>query len=286
MSLLKTFIKRSGNKSRYLKHIVPLLPPLDDIDTYIEPFVGSGSLFLHLQPPKWIINDIDADIINLWKTVASSTTIIHKTIQQFSQVFLPLDRDARLVMCRTLTTKLEKLDFTQKRAALFVILTYTVFMGMLIRNNKFYFRGLDLSLNKQNVHFMSDKYRMNLDRVNAFLQNTNGRILNQDYKKILAKAKRRDFVFLDPPYIETLDYDFDYTTGGHAPYHGISHDTNFLQDLKREIDNLNKRGVRFLMTQADTPKVVQLFKNYKIARFKVYRRRTDTYRHELIVYNY
>lgn len=278
---MNPFIKRLGSKRRYLKHIVPLVP--HDFDTYIEPFVGTGSLFLHLRPPNWIINDIDKDIINLWETVRSPSSIIHETIEHFAHTFLPLDRNARLMMCRDLTGKFQQMDYTPQRAALFVILTYTVFMGMLVRNNRFYFRGLDLSLNKPPVYFVSDKYRRNMDDVSAFTQSTKGQILNEDYKKILAKAIQEDFVFLDPPYTENIDYDFDYNqclnnTNKLSPIH-------FLQELKEQVDELHKRDVRFLMTQADTPEVEKLFKNYKMKKFQVYRRRSKSYRNEIIIYN-
>lgn len=45
---MKTFINWQGNKTRYLKHILPLIP--DNYNTYIEPFVGSGALLLKLEP--------------------------------------------------------------------------------------------------------------------------------------------------------------------------------------------------------------------------------------------
>ena len=58
---LKTFVKWSGNKSKHLKYILPHIPKFE---RYIEPFVGSGALFLKLQPDKWIINDLNKDLIN------------------------------------------------------------------------------------------------------------------------------------------------------------------------------------------------------------------------------
>ena len=46
---MKTFIRYPGNKSRYLKYILPLVPK--EYNTYIEPFVGSGALFLFHKVP-------------------------------------------------------------------------------------------------------------------------------------------------------------------------------------------------------------------------------------------
>ena len=64
---MKTFFKWQDNKSKHFKYILPELP--SDYNTYIEPFVGSGALFLRVEPEKWIINDLNQDNINIWKLV-------------------------------------------------------------------------------------------------------------------------------------------------------------------------------------------------------------------------
>ena len=61
---MRTFIRRPGNKSKLIKKILPLIPDFDG--TYIEPFVGTGAVFLNLQPKKWIINDINKELIDLY----------------------------------------------------------------------------------------------------------------------------------------------------------------------------------------------------------------------------
>lgn len=64
---MKTFLKWSGNKTQHLNKIIQYVPK--EFGTYIEPFVGSGAMFLKLQPKKWIINDINKDLINVWKNI-------------------------------------------------------------------------------------------------------------------------------------------------------------------------------------------------------------------------
>lgn len=56
---------RIGAKSRLKKRITQLIP---DHSTYVEPFVGGGSVFLYKTPAKReIINDKDEDVYNTWK---------------------------------------------------------------------------------------------------------------------------------------------------------------------------------------------------------------------------
>ena len=59
---MKTFIKWSGNKSKHINKFKEYIPK--EFNTYIEPFIGSGALLLHLEPKKWIINDLNKDLIN------------------------------------------------------------------------------------------------------------------------------------------------------------------------------------------------------------------------------
>ena len=60
---MRSFIKWEGNKSHSLKHILPHIPKYN---TYYEPFLGSGALFLSLAPEKWVINDINKDLYSIW----------------------------------------------------------------------------------------------------------------------------------------------------------------------------------------------------------------------------
>ena len=56
---LSPFIKWPGGKEQELQHITPNLP--EDINRYIEPFVGGGAVLLSLEGNEnineYIIND-------------------------------------------------------------------------------------------------------------------------------------------------------------------------------------------------------------------------------------
>ena len=62
---MKTCFKWQGNKSKQLKYLTKEIPA--QYNTYIEPFVGSGALFLYLEPKKWIINDLNKYNYKIWK---------------------------------------------------------------------------------------------------------------------------------------------------------------------------------------------------------------------------
>lgn len=274
---MRTFIKWSGNKSKHVNKIINYLP--SQYDTYIEPFVGSGAMLLKIEPKKWVINDVNKDLINVWKTVKNNHDEIIRGFKVFGAKFEKLNRGEKVRICRVITSSIEKMTFDAKRAILFLLMKSCAYMGNIIVNNKFYFNGLDLKLyNNDNAFLKEDNYK-NICEVSKYLNDTNGKIYNEDYKTILETAKRNDFVFLDPPYVEEHDYRFNYNKDEKL-------DNMFVAELKRELKKLDQRGVKWLMTQANTTHIRESFKEYRINTFDVYRATSKMYKKELIIMNY
>lgn len=74
---MKPFLKWAGGKTQLLEHIVPkILAKRTGVDTYWEPFVGAGAVFLHLKAnypdlfKHWIISDINSDLMGFWQTLS------------------------------------------------------------------------------------------------------------------------------------------------------------------------------------------------------------------------
>ena len=154
------------------------------------------------------------------------------------------------------------------------------YMGNILVNNKFTFKGLDMNIYINNKYYFLEKNNyINLLNVSTYLNQSKGKIYNTDYKEILDKAKKGDFVFLDPPYIEKHNYVFNYNIVETL-------DNKFISDLYKQVKLLDKKGVKWLMTQAETKEILKIFKEYKISKFEVFRRHTKSYTNELIIKNY
>jgi DNA adenine methylase len=275
MTKLKTFIRWPGNKSKHLRHILPYIP--DDYNTYIEPFVGSGALFLNLQPDKWIINDLNKDLIEAWKYVKEEPEKIIEFFKLFGKIFKPMNRELKILFCRELTNDLNNMKYDFLKTVIYLVMKYCSYLGLVFFDNKFYFPSLDLNIEKNRYPFLNKQYIDNLFNISLFLKT--GKIYNKDYKYILSKAKENDFVFLDPPYIEEHDYNFQYNIDEKL-------DNKFIKELYTEVKKLDKKGIRWIMTQANTKEVRKIFKEYKIKKFKVYRMGKKAYVNELIIMNY
>jgi DNA adenine methylase len=276
---LKTFIRWQGNKSRFISHILPLIPK--DYNTYIEPFLGSGAILLKHKPTQFIINDLNRDNINIWKLVRDNPNKIINAFKTFGNTFKKLSKSKKIEVCKKKINNLNTSEYNDKRCIDYLLMKACSYMGNIFINNKFKFcGGLDLAISiKNNYTFMSVDNLKNIKNVSEYLNQSKGQIYNADYKKILKKAKKNDFVFLDPPYIEKKDYCFNYNKNEIL-------DQDFINELVQQVKILDKRDVYWIMTQANTKQVRNAFANYKIKTFDVYRVVSKSYIKELIIMNY
>lgn len=199
--MAKPFLKWAGGKSWLIEHIESLLPPhlLSDSFTYVEPFVGSGAMlfwFLDRFPKmeKAIINDLNPDLINVYKVIASNVnelisalSIIEKEYYSFigednKKIYYYDKRDRyNLRECNNVD-----------HAALFIFLNRTCFNG-LYRVNK------DNKYNVPMGKYKNPKIcnRINLWDVSEALKKVEIRC--GDYTDTLIESGNPIYYF-DPPY--------------------------------------------------------------------------------------
>jgi DNA adenine methylase len=199
----KPFLKWAGGKTQLINDIEKVLPK--DISnnkfTYIEPFVGSGAVlfwmlnnFSNLQ--KAVINDINQDLINTYKTIASRPKELISILQILQKEFHGLEGEDEAK--KEYYYSKRELYNTRKgdqsgQAALFIFLNRTCFNGLYRVNRK----------NEYNVPMGSYKRPTICDKENILavsnaLQKVE--ILCGDYEKTLNEATTNSFFYLDPPY--------------------------------------------------------------------------------------
>ena len=196
---MKTFIKWQGNKSKHINKFIEYIPKFTG--TYIEPFLGSGALLLKLQPKKWIINDINKDLINIWKYVKSNPQEIIDIFTEFGIHFKPLSKQDKVKYCKEITCKIELMPYDIKRASIYLLMKFCSYTGDIIYNNKFYFPSLDMHIYIENKYpFLNQGNYDNINQVSQFLNNKSGKIFNKSYQLILYKANEGYFVFRSTVY--------------------------------------------------------------------------------------
>lgn len=70
----KPFLKWAGGKGQMINNIVNYLPDINNVDIYVEPFVGSGAVMFWLvnnypNIKKVVINDLNMELVNLYQTI-------------------------------------------------------------------------------------------------------------------------------------------------------------------------------------------------------------------------
>jgi DNA adenine methylase len=68
---MKPFLKWAGNKHQIVRHIRSILDTLPPGSRLIEPFVGSGAVFLNTRYPRYLLSDVNQDLIHLYQTLQS-----------------------------------------------------------------------------------------------------------------------------------------------------------------------------------------------------------------------
>ena len=141
----KPFLKWAGGKTQLINDIEKSLPIgiLNKKFTYVEPFVGSGAVLFWMlnnfpKIEKAVINDINADLINAYKIIATKPHELISILQIFQGEYHSLENKPEKKK-EYYYQKREQYNLrnTEKstQAALFIFLNRTCFNG-LYRVNK------------------------------------------------------------------------------------------------------------------------------------------------------
>ncbi|CEN35324.1 DNA adenine methylase [Capnocytophaga cynodegmi] len=199
----KPFLKWAGGKTQLISEIERNLPSklVQGNFTYVEPFVGSGAVLFWMlnnfpNLKKVVINDINQDLINTYKTIALNPNELISILEILQSEYHDLDgNDEKKKQYyydkRTLynTRKEEKTS----HSALFIFLNRTCFNGLYRVNRKNEFNVPMGSYKKPTICDTE-----NLLAVSEALQKVE--ILCGDFEQTLSYADEKSLFYFDPPY--------------------------------------------------------------------------------------
>ena len=76
-------LKWVGGKRQILHEIRKYIPARSEITSYYEPFVGGGAVFFDIQPKKAMVNDINSELINLYKIIADDVESLIEELRKY-----------------------------------------------------------------------------------------------------------------------------------------------------------------------------------------------------------
>jgi DNA adenine methylase len=199
----KPFLKWAGGKTQLIAEIERSLPSeiAQSKFTYIEPFVGSGAVLFWMLSnfpnlEKAIINDINADLINSYKVIATKPKQIISELKKIQDEYHSL-KEQETEQLRYYIKKRGVYNSRKEnmviQAALFIFLNKSGFNGIYRVNSK----------NEYNVPKGSSSTppicdEDNILAVSAALKRVV--ILSGDYQQSLKYATDNTFFYFDPPY--------------------------------------------------------------------------------------
>jgi len=243
---INPILKWAGGKRQLIPEIIKIIPK--KFHNYVEPFIGGGALFFNLSYKNSIINDSNFELINLYKEIAKNPNKIVQELKNYinTEEFYYEIRKSKPIS-------------NLKKACKTIYLNRTCFNGLYRVNKKGEF---NVPYGKyKNVNFVD---KQNLFEASKILKKT--KILNKDYKIVLDKyCKRKDLVFLDPPYIPISKYS-DFKRYTKEQFYMDDH-----IDLANYYKKLDKKGCYLILTNSNSNEISNLYKDFKIKVVKTKR---------------
>ncbi|WP_333860465.1 DNA adenine methylase [Clostridium sp.] len=247
-------VKWVGGKRQLLPEIKKYIPKR--ISTYYEPFLGGGAVLFDLQPKKAIVNDINEELINLYRVVKEHAEELIEDLKKYendSEYFYKireLDRNEEVF------SKLSNI----KRASRIHYLNKTCYNGLFRVNMAGQFNSPFGNYKNPNI-----TNEITIRAVSKYLNDANIQFKCGDYEDALKGIRRGSFVYFDPPYDPVSDGSnfTGYAKGGF--------DRNEQTRLKLLCDKLNLKGVNFLLSNSSTEFILDLYKDYNIEIIKAKR---------------
>ncbi|MEY4602582.1 MAG: hypothetical protein RL292_523 [Candidatus Parcubacteria bacterium] len=245
----KPFVKWVGGKRQLLAQFrrLNLYPPEKfNIETgrYFEPFVGGGAVFFDLLPERAYLSDLNNELVTTYNVIRSDVENLIKSLKKHK-----LDKEYFLKIRAQNPENLSDLN----TASRFIYLNRTCFNGMYRVNSK---GGFNVPFGKYTNPLICDDD--NLRKASRALKNVE--IKKQDYKEVLKKAKKGDFVYFDPPYYPVSK------TASFTSYTAESFLDKEQIELRDTFVELHKRGCFVMLSNSDTPFINKIYSEPKGVR--------------------
>lgn len=239
-----------GDKFKLVPQLKENFPK--DIDRFIEPFCGGGSVFLNTEAKQYLLNDIDSYMIKLHKFLIHSSSEplvfwehLKSNIEKYnlSATFMGRDipKEYRKEFVKTYFAKYNKdaymklrSDFNEEKSDM--MLLYMLLIYGFNRMLRFNAKG-DFNLPVGNVDFNKNV----VDALNSYFDYVIDKdilLFNMDFQEFVEKVQptSKDLVYLDPPYLITF-----------SEYNKLWNEDSEIR-LINFLDELDSRGVRFAVS--------------------------------------
>lgn len=248
IDLASPVVKWVGGKRQLLERLMPLFP--ETYTSYCEPFIGGGAVLFALQPQKAVINDINSELIGVYKAIKHDVNALIKRLAQFEntkECFYDVrswDRNEDIY------SHLSDID----KAARVIYLNKTCYNGLYRVNSAGQFNTPFGRYKNPNI-VNEDTLRA----VHEYFNSSDVTILNTTYSEAVKELPENSFVYLDPPYdpiSETANFT-SYSASGFS-----REDQILLRDCCRQLD---MAGIKFMLSNSATEFIQDIYSEFNIS---------------------
>lgn len=247
---LHPFVKWAGGKTQILNKLKSFMPKT--YNTYYEPFIGGGALLLDLAPCKASINDMNEELICVYKCLCDD-----KLYNEMVKMLIAHENNHSEEYFYKIREMDREESFTSlplyERAARMIYLNKSCFNGLYRVNSKGYY---NVPFGKKDKVVAFD--RENLNNLHNYFLTNDITITNLDFEQAVKNAKAGDFVYFDPPY-DTLDDKDSFTAYAKGAF-GKKEQKQLAELFKK----LSDKGVYVMLSNHNTSFIRELYEGFNI----------------------
>lgn len=204
---MNPMLKYRGGKGKEIAAFKKYLPcSAQEYGRYIEPFLGGGAVFFHIQPEKAIINDINPGLMTFYQQVRDLYPEMREQLGALQEVYERNQAEYLRLKAQNpnvrVPNKNEDLYYALRQqfnaptgeylpGVLYFFINKTAYSGMIRYNKSGEFNVPYGRYPNFNTAMVSEEHSKLLQAATLY---------NTDFADIFAMANENDFMFLDPPY--------------------------------------------------------------------------------------
>ncbi|MGQ3891569.1 Dam family site-specific DNA-(adenine-N6)-methyltransferase [Legionella sp. CNM-4043-24] len=249
MTRTKPFLKWAGSKFRCINTILSALP---EAERLIEPFTGSGAIFMNSQYSSYLLAEQNPDLVNLFQHVQQQGPAF---IDYCEKLFVAKNNCAtRYYLMRE---EFNQCKASRRRAALFLYLNRHGYNGLCRYNQS---GGFNVPFGRYSKPYFPRREML------YFHEKSHGvRFIQNDFRATFALAVPGDVIYCDPPYVPLS------ASASFVSYTDRHFGEQDQIDLAQLAMASAEKGITVILSNHDTPFTRHHYQTGQISSFPVRR---------------
>lgn len=252
--MIRSLVKWPGGKSRVMPELLPHLPKGECL---VEPFVGGASVFLNTDYPRYVLADINPDLIRLYREAKSHPELLIDTVRT---LFAKGNSKEAYASNRKIFNNTKGL-LDIHRAALFLYLNRHGYNGV-VRYNRNGGYNVPFGQHKTAPYLPETEIRLFAEKAN----DTKAIFLCASFQNTLKVMVTDEVVYCDPPYLPASD------TANFTQYHTEPFTEKHHRQLVTELLEVNRKfGAPIVISNSDTNTTREIYQRFQLHEIDVLR---------------